>query len=194
MRIAQWALLCAGCVPRLYTSGGGGDYVWEAPTNTFWDGAVPPEGLQPEGFDVGEVVPDLRLPDQHGDVVSLWQFYGDLIVLDVSTIWCGPCQELAAGTEATAQAHAAEGLAYITVLQQDLEGDPPDAADLNLWVTEFGITAPVLGDDQDPPATAGAVVNGQFPAVLLVDRELRVLERVNPADEATLEAAVEAAL
>lgn len=190
------AILGSGCVPRLYSEDGtDGDWEWVPPTNQ-WEVSPPPSGTVGEGFQVGQTAPDFRLKDQFGDEVSLWQFYGQLILLDISTIWCGPCQELAVHTDETWLEYKDQGFIYLTVLQQDLEGGPPDQEDLLAWAGKFGITSPVL-DDGEPgadSATAGAIQGNQYPAVLLIDRKLKVTRRVNPPDDATVRAAIEDAL
>lgn len=187
------------CIPHLESEGGATTPAegWQRPENTWGDEADsgPPTDLMAEGFGIGEVVPDVRLVDQLGDEVALWQFYGDLIVLDVSTIWCAPCRALGEHTAETVEAFASQGFTYVTVLQQDLDGAPPDAEDLTLWADTYAIdNAPVLGDPDATPQTAGAIENNSFPALLLIDRDMRVLQRVNPADDPTLTAAISSAI
>ncbi len=189
------AALAAACVPRLYTErpNGPDDGSWEPPANG-WPMAEPPAGLAGEGFDEGEVPPDFRLVDQHGDEVSLWQFWGQVVLLDVSTMWCAPCRDIAAHAQETQDDYGADGFVYLTVLQQNVEGGPPTGEDLESWADVFGISgAPVLADG-DASATGGAVRLGQFPAVLVLDRALVVAERVNPVDDPTIRAAIEEAL
>lgn len=187
--LAPLFCLVGGCIPRLYTNG---EEIgpWEAPVNT-WGVNPPPEGLEGEGYDEGQIVPDFRLVDQHGDEVSLWQFFGDVVLLDISTIWCKPCQGLAADVEQSWADYRDDGFVYVTVLQEDLEGNPPDDADLDFWVDTFGITAPVLGDGE--AVTLPAIRNSSFPAVLVIDRDLRVLERLGTTVE-EVRAGIEAAL
>jgi len=155
--------------------------------------SAPPEDLTEEGFHEGEVLPDFLLPDQFGDSVSVWQFYGNVLVVDISTMWCGPCQELAQEAEATSQDYAPEGFTYLTVLPEDVEGQPPDQADLNTWVDAFDLTSPVVSD-ADKSYTAPAVPNGQYPVVLVVDREMRVATVVSPPTDQALREAIEAEL
>lgn len=190
MRTAALFLIftATGCVPRLY----GQVLEWDPPDNG-WPQAEPPEDLQGEGWEVGEVAPDFRLVDQFGDTVSLWQFYGDVILVDVSTMWCAPCQELARHTEETWLDYRDEGFMYLTVLQEDVHGGPPDVEALNAWAEGFGISAPVL-DDGSKEATGKAVRQGQFPVVLVVGRDMRVTTRVNPIEDSEIRRAVEAAL
>ena len=95
------ALLALGCVPDLKSNGqlddvfdaDGSDY--EAPENSWEQCDPPPAGLRSEGFAEGEVFPDLRMMDQHGEETSFWQWYGCVIAVDVSPMWCAPCRQLA---------------------------------------------------------------------------------------------------
>lgn len=185
-------LLTAGCAPHLYTSDGTGEpWSWEAPENR-WATQAPPEGTRGIGFAVGQTVPDVRVPDQFGDEVSLWQFSGRVVLFDISTMWCAPCQELAEGTEATIDYYADDPFAYLTVLQENVESQPPDQEDLNLWADNFEITGAVLADGERQ--TAAAVQQGQFPAVLVIGPDLVVRERVNPATDEEVHNAVDRAL
>ncbi|MEQ1568500.1 MAG: TlpA disulfide reductase family protein [Myxococcota bacterium] len=196
MNVVRAAVLAGigGCIPHLYSEDYSevdtGPWSWTAPVNT-WPLAEPPVGTEAEGYEPGQVVPDVRLIDQFGDEVSMWQFYGQVILLDVSTMWCAPCQDLGLHTEQNWQEYRDRGFVYVTVLQQDVEGDPTELVDVNEWVDTFAITAPVLAD---PDAeTYGAIQNDTFPTVLVVGRDLKVIERLGTTDE-ELRAAIEAAL
>ncbi len=185
-------VLLSACIPRLYPSVATVDPgTWVAPENS-WPQAEPPSDLVGGGYEPGQVVPDFRLVDQFGDEVAFWQFYGNLVLLDISTIWCAPCQAIAEGTEETWQDYRDEGFVYVTLLQEDLDGDPPDAADLQVWVDNFGLTSPVLADGEK--LAYGAIRNGAWPAVLLVGRNMAVLERIDPATDDSIRAAIESAL
>ncbi len=183
-------VLSAGCTPHLEsepraTCGG------EELENS-WEKSAPPVALEGEGFSRGSVVPDFCLEDQNGDRTSLWQFYGDVILLDISTMWCGPCQQIAKDVEETWHDYSEEGFTYITVLPEDLEGGQVDRADLQEWSEEFGITAPILADNEG----FGYSVEPEraWPVVMLIDRKMSVLvERIAPNDHAIREA-IEAAL
>ncbi len=186
MRWMFWTAIAA-CTPHL-TSPNGAGAEWTAPENS-WPVSPPPATLDAEGFDEGEVVPDFLLNDQFGDPVSLWQFYGQVVVLDISTIWCQPCQQLAMGVEETSQDYADEGFVYLTVLAEDVTGGVADQAELNSWVDMFELTSPVISDpDKDYSSRAG--VNGTYPLVLVLDREMRVEARLGP-DEPAIRAAIE---
>jgi thiol-disulfide isomerase/thioredoxin len=191
-RVLALLSIAPGCVPRLSSDAGtSGDWDWVPPDNS-WGISAPPEGTIGVGFQDGQIVPDARLVDQFGAEVSLWQFYGQVVLLDVSTMWCAPCQELGRHTNETWLDYRDQGFMYLTVLQEDVENNPPDATDIQFWVDEFGITSPVLGDGDKQ--TIGAIQQGQYPGVLVIDRRLRVKERVNPPEDEAVRDAIEAAL
>ena len=193
-----WSLLSLGCTPILTTPGRGDDSGteasdWSAPENT-WSSSSPPPGLVGEGWQRDQVIPDVRLMDQHGDEVSLWQFYGSVVLLDVSTMWCSPCAELADEVDTTWHDYEDQGFIYVTMLPQDVAGQVPDQADLQTWASDHSITAPILSNDQGhsdqivPPGAA-------YPRLLLIDRSSTVLiEDIQPAEDATIRSSIESAL
>ena len=185
-------LLGSGCIPDLYTAAGQGKWSWEAPENS-WTLAEPPEGTVGTGFNEGDVVPEFRLRDQFGDQVSLWQFYGEVILLDVSTVWCSPCQKLAEDTAETYHDYKDDGFTYVTVLQEDIDGTDLDLEEINEWVDAYDIISPVL-DDDTKDGTGAAVSQGQYPAVIVINRRLKVVERVNPPEDSSVREAIESVL
>ncbi len=189
------SLLLAGCVPVLTspeTQETGDSSSWVAPEND-WGSAEPPASLEGEGWDEGQIIPDVRMGDQNGDEVSLWQFYGSVVVLDLSTMWCAPCRELADEVCAVQTDYADQGFAYLTLLSQNNVGEVPTDEDLVTWATDHEICAPVLRDDQG--VTAQVVPDGAFPVLMVLDRDLRVVEdRLEPAEDSTLRALIESLL
>jgi thiol-disulfide isomerase/thioredoxin len=135
----------AGCVPVLESGDLGPHEPWAAPDNG-WPVGTPPEDLRGEGFYVGQVIPDFRLVDQYGDTVSMWQFHGQVVVVDVSTMWCGPCRELARHAEPLYQEYVDAGLIYVTVLPENVHGGEPTVDDLGLWADQYDLTSPVVAD------------------------------------------------
>ena len=169
--------LLAGCVPRLYSDVDSGPTEWAPVENTWKQCDTPSPSFydEPTGYDVGERFPDARIPDQNGDVVSMWQFTGCVTVVDMSTGWCGPCQKLARSVDELYADYEARGVMYVTLLAEDVDYADADQKDLVDWSKDWGVTTtPILAD---PQYTWELFVGGQaaFPRVLILDREMRVV-------------------
>jgi len=182
-------LLGTACTPHLVSDiEGVSGANWVAPDNR-WGVRAPPADLVGQGFSEGQVPHDFRLLDQYGDEVSLWQFYGSVIFLDISTMWCRPCQQIASEVTETWHDYREEGFMYLTVLPEDVEGNDPDHEDLNQWVDSFDIEAPVLGDDG---TYAYAVEpNNLWPVLMLIDRDMTILVDRIEATDAAIRGAIE---
>lgn len=193
-------LLLAGCVPHLTTppwaredGGTGSGATWEPPSNSWPATEDLPADLEGEGFTEGLIFPDIRLKDQHGDEVSVWQFYGMVIAIDISTMWCGPCNKLAEEVNHIWEDYEERGFMYLTMLPEDREGGPMEVADAAEWAERHEIIAPILADDQG--YSYDIVPNQIWPRVLVIGRDMRVLnDEVLPAEDAAIRAAIESAL
>lgn len=186
------SIALAGCVPELTSPADSGSGSWAAPDNG-WPASAPPSDLVGEGYSQGQVFPDFLLMDQHGDQVSMWQFYGSVVVVDVSTMWCGPCAKLAEHVDETWNEYSSQGFMYLTLLPEDNVGQVPDQEDLQRWGSDHSISAPILADDAG--ISAQITPNGEYPTIMVIDREMKVAEdRVNPADDATIRGVVESLL
>ena len=161
---------------------------WIAPDNA-WSSSAPPPGLVGEGFAVGQVVPDVRLRDQHGDVVSLWQFHGDVVLLTISAVWCLPCRDLARDAEAVVADY--DDVVLVTVLEEDAGGLRPEVSDAAGWAEAYGEGSPVL---VDPERLLAPAVSGEFPVVLGLGRDLVVSRALGGGTAADLRVLIEAEL
>ena len=172
--------LLTGCVPHLYSEGGdSGPKAWAPVENTWKQCGTPPASFyeEPTGYDVGERFPDLRLGDQNGDTVSLWQFTGCVMIVDLSTEWCRPCQLLAQEVDALYADFEAQGLMYVTLISDTTSGAPVRTETLTTWAEAWGVTTtPILADtttDEDP-TTYSEEITSSFPYVLAIDRDMRI--------------------
>lgn len=207
MSLSRFALACiaamvalAGCIPDLQSPPGlndgtvfeedASDYV--APENSWDQCELPPASLESSSFGEGKVFPDLRMMDQHGDQLSMWQFYGCVVALDISTMWCGPCRQIAKEVDHTWEDYREQGFIYITMLPEDSTGGIPDKADLNAWANAGNITAPVLQDKEG--YSYDLAPDGAYPRILIIGRDMTIENsQVTPEDTA-IRSAIEAAL
>ena len=149
-----WVFLTSvcGCTPKIESN----EPDWESCSETF-----------------GDHVCDFKLIDQTGTEVNLYDHLGKVIILDLSTMWCGPCQM--AGSDADpmiARLGGPDKVVYVTVLIENMSGRDPTVADLEMWADALGIeTNPVLAGSRDFLNTSGYQVTG-WPTFYFLDSEM----------------------
>lgn len=119
----------------------------------------------------GDLPPNLRLTDQNGDEVWLYQFYGRPVFIDWSAEWCGPCQDAAPYMDRLYQEHIDEAV-VLTVLLQDRDFARGDAAAVERWVSGLGVTSPTAWFDASQQTRVLDV--DAYPTISLLDPELRL--------------------
>ena len=182
-----------GCVPVLTSAKDSADQsCWETVDND-WVSETPRTGLEGTGFGIGETPPDMCMKDQFGKDVSLWQFYGQVVLLDISAEWCAPCQELATEVDHTWKDYEDQGFMYLTILTEDLSSQIPSVEVLEKWAEDFSVTAPVLSDSEG--YRTQLVPTGAYPRLILLDRTMKVsIDNVTPANDENIRAKIEEAL
>ena len=183
-------LVNVGCVPELTSQKDSAESsCWETVDNN-WVNNTPRSDLEASGFGFGETPPDMCMLDQFGNEVSLWQFYGQLILLDVSAEWCAPCQELASEVDHTWLDYDDQDFMYLTILTEDDNSAIPNQEVLENWATDFGITAPVLSDSEN--YRTQLVPTGAYPRLMLIDRTMKIaVDNVTPANDDNIRAKIE---
>jgi thiol-disulfide isomerase/thioredoxin len=119
---------------------------------------------------------NFSLSNQHGDEVSLYDFYGKVIIVDLSAMWCGPCSNMAYAADPTVDAYGADNLEWLTVIIDNESGDPPTQEDVKRWADVHGVTGHVLVGDRsfiatDPELKTGYPVSG-WPTFVVIDQEM----------------------
>ena len=112
--------------------------------------------------------------DQNGEMVELYDHYNKVIVVDLSAMWCGVCNNIAAMGDQFVSDYGANNVIWLTVLVDDNSGNPPDLEDLQRWASLYNITGPVLGADRtliDQTAQTGYPVTS-WPTLVVIDREM----------------------
>jgi len=142
---------------------------------------------------IGSSVCNMVFYDQNMDVWQLYKHEGKVIVLDFSTVWCGPCQWAGQYTQGI-QSDYGDKLQFVTVLVDGATGEPPTEAEINEWVSSHGITtAPVLYADRsvmDQTGETGYLVGG-FPTYVFIDKELKIHSGVVGFNEAHVRSVID---
>ncbi|GAB2690356.1 TlpA family protein disulfide reductase [Thalassiella azotivora] len=121
----------------------------------------------------GEPV-ELTGTSAEGDPVSLAEWRGDVVVLNVWYAACGPCRAEAPDLREAAAEYADDGVRFVGVNTRD---DPPTA---QAFQRTFEITYPSIIDTDGAAISAlrGSVSPQAVPTTLVIDREGRVAARV----------------
>jgi thiol-disulfide isomerase/thioredoxin len=100
-------------------------------------------------YQEGDVVENFTLVDQHGEMVDLYSFCGQHVMLAFGAMWCGPCQSLAANAQYEQDTYGDAGFQIIEILTENNNygGGEVFDDDLNEWANTYGMTTvPVLAD------------------------------------------------
>ena len=133
-----------------------------------------------EGCDqaaIGSKVCNLVLLDQHDEYWELYDHKGKVILLDFSTIWCGPCQSAGYFTQGI-QNDYGDQIVFATIIIEGLEGLPATLEDAQVFADGHSTTtAPVLQGSRDyamdQQGITGYLVGG-FPTYVYIDQELKI--------------------
>jgi hypothetical protein len=149
------------------------------------------------GQRVGEHPCNFSLKDKDGNTFSLYDYYGDVIVLDFSTMWCGYCGVAAQTVQEHQDKHGPAGFQYVTVLIEDYQGSSVSEAEAKIWADTYGITsAPVLVGDRsliDPTAVSGYPITG-WPTFVIINRDMVITSGISGWSEQALALAIESSL
>lgn len=128
--------------------------------------------------------PNLAVLDLAGNPVSLADYAGKPVLLNFWLGGCAPCLTEIPTLQALHAAHAAEGLAVLSI---NVGGNAAVAADMQARV-DYAVVRDALG------LTATRYQIGAFPTNVVIGRDGRVRARLVEADAAKLVVAVEGVL
>lgn len=123
-------------------------------------------------LDDGKVIPRVGRPaieypaaTLEGDTVTLASLQGNVVLLNLWATWCVPCRTETPYLEHLYEEHADQGFRVVGISLDT--GDA--AADVEMFVEEFGVTYTVLHDPQMRGMELYQVPG--LPASFLIDRE-----------------------
>jgi thiol-disulfide isomerase/thioredoxin len=126
------------------------------------------------GGNTGDYACNVVLEDQDGYEFNLYEQFGSIIVLDFSTMWCGPCNQAGLHSQDVQDQYRDQGVLYVTVLIENAQGMTPTEDDVDDWVDNFDITdSPVLiGDRTLLQSSGGPWPLQSWPTFYYIDREM----------------------
>ena len=139
---------------------------------------------------------NFSLMDQYGDMVDLYDYHEKVIVVDLSTIWCSVCNNIAQEGDEWLNDYGADDFIWLTILIDNATGDPPTLADIQKWATVYSIEVPVLVGDRslvDLNAETGYPVTG-WPTLVVIDQEMVLQYGINGWNESVIRGWVQSLL
>ena len=144
----------------------------------------PPGADEGSPLGISEKPDDFTLMDQHGDIRSLYEFEGQVVLINISAIWCYGCNLAAMDAEELYQEFEEQGFTYLIILGEDAAGNPPDQEDLMQWANTYGLTLPLLSDPEWEASQPW--IGDAEPAFHVLDRDMTIqFQKVgyNPATD-----------
>lgn len=193
--LLAFMLGCGGCNPDLKSHDSSEtddsvDSVYQGPDRSFvtWETC---------GQKIDDHPCDFTLVDQHGSDWSLYDYYGTVVVIDFSTMWCSVCNNIAHDAQVFMDDYGSQDFVWVTVLIDDSQGDPPTLDNVVDWCDIYGIDdAYVLAGDRsfvDQTAETGYPISA-WPTIVVIDREMVLKHGLVGWNETTVRAYVESLL
>ncbi len=150
---------------------------------------------------------DFEVENEHGELVKLSDFRGHPILLDLSAIWCGPCQSEADRLEDFYQEYRGRGVVFLSALVDEDDQlnafiGRPVPHECRDWSDRDGApdhTFPCLLDPNPPSGESQKIwplynKDGAFPTNVVMDSGMQVVYNSAGYDEATIKAKFDAML
>ena len=132
------------------------------------------------GSGVGNIAANFTAKDQNNKSVSLYNYFGKVILFDFTADWCTECKEKAQTAEQFYQKYKDKGFMYILIV---IDGDPKE------WANKYGLTFPVLDDNSKKIYNKYALGNIPLPHVL--DRNCNIRYKKQGWNKSEVEAVIE---
>lgn len=134
---------------------------------------------------------DVRGTDLDGNPLSLADFRGDVVVVNVWGSWCVPCRKEAPMLSALSRELAGRGVSFVGIDVRD------NVTAAKAFENRYGITYPSFDDPQARAVLAfqGTVPVQAVPSTIVLDRQGRAAARIiGVAEESILRELVDTAL
>lgn len=136
------------------------------------------------GYNIGDTIPNFSKKDKDGNCVTLYDFEGQVVLLDAMSAWCDGCKQSTPALQSQFyNAYHDDGFTVIQLMAQDRSSNPAKQAALEEWVETYSLTLPVVADLF--PIVGNKINHTVYiPFYALVDQNMVIVAKVdfyNPA-------------
>ena len=133
-------------------------------------------------YQQGDVAENFTLRDQYGELVDLYSFCGNHVMLVIGAGWCGPCQQEAAQLQAVAEAYPEAQI--LQIVSQDSSYNAPSQGFIESWASQFGfknvaalgpLAAPTTYEEYFSAPSAQFEDDGYIPTIYHLDENMKVV-------------------
>ncbi len=135
-------------------------------TTDSLENANPTGAILPQNGEVpakGMLAPDFHLTTLKGEDVSLSDYKGQVVAVNLWATWCPPCRAELPGINAVYDAYAADGLVMLAVNGREEESL------VSSYIESEGFTFPVLLDPEGQVMSIYSIYS--FPTTYIIDRD-----------------------
>lgn len=155
-----------------------------------WFSRVPESWAQGERLpspQAGFPAPPVQLANLAGETVTLEQYRGSVVVLNLWASWCGPCRAEMPALQALFVRYEKQGLVILGVNSTHQDSAPAARA----FAAEMGLTFPVLLDVEGD--VSRRYLLRALPSTFVIDRQgvIRAVLVGGPLSAATLQSQIE---
>jgi peroxiredoxin len=145
--------------------------------------------VEARGVEVGHKAPAYSTSNLAGEEVSLDDYLGQVVLVNIWATWCGPCRVEMPSIQALYDHYKDRGF---TVLAVSIDAGPGYTEKVREFVAELELTFPILLDPDGRITKAFQTIG--VPETFVLDREGRIVKRVigatdwdSPANQALIE-------
>jgi len=142
------------------------------------------------GYKVESNACNFKLINQNNEEVELYDYYGKVIVIDFSTMWCGVCMNIADEGDHLVQKFGSKNVVWLTVLIETEYALPPTLEDIQRWAGTYNINSPVLAGNRnfiDISAQTGYPITS-WPTLVVIDKEMVIKHGINGWNSSAIDA------
>ena len=133
------------------------------------------------GYGLGDVACDFESIDQYGQQVSLSDYRGGIIILDLTIEQCATCKEAAKNQNNLLNDLNNPNITWLTVVFQNKSGNEVTVDDCFAISEQNNLTNPVLIGDHDIINDAYLVTG--WPTYYIIDKDMVIVDHIAGWDE-----------